>query len=91
VSINKALKLNDKKAWYYYDFACALSLKNMVVESVGYLKKAISLDERFKNTLLIDEDLENVRKEININEIFNIENSALNSSPELSPEKSKTP
>ena len=71
--INKALKIDDKVDSFYYNFACALSIKNKIIDSLEYLKVAITLNEKNKEEMLIEEDFENLRMSINIKEIFGIE------------------
>lgn len=70
--IERASKINAKNDSNYYNFACALSIKNVINKSLEYLKLAVNLNIRVKDRILIDPDLENLRKSVDVKGIFDI-------------------
>jgi tetratricopeptide (TPR) repeat protein len=54
----------------WYNMACLYSVQNKIAESADAFRKAVSLDESSKDDIYEDDELENLRKAMSIEEIF---------------------
>lgn len=54
----------------WYNMACIYSVQNKIAESAHAFRKAVSLDKAYKNDLYEDDELENLRQAMNVEDIL---------------------
>jgi len=66
----RAIELYPNFATSYYNLSCILATKKEKEKALEYLKKAISLDQKYKEKARIDKDFNNLRGEKEFEEIL---------------------
>ena len=65
----QAIEVDPNFATSYYNLSCILATKKEKEKALEYLKKAISLDQKYKDKAGTDKDFDNLRAEKEFKEI----------------------
>jgi len=66
----RAIELDPNFATSYYNLSCILATKKEKGKALEYLKKAISLDQKYKGEAKTDKDFNNLRGEKEFEEML---------------------
>jgi Tfp pilus assembly protein PilF len=59
--LHRAIEVDPNYATSYYNLSCILATKKEKDKALEYLKKAISLDQKYKEEARTDKDFDNLR------------------------------